>query len=78
MEDHQWQDVVRAMNVPAWTERFSESASRFEFPEEIDAGIAEWTANLSKAEATLQYFGVPATENISDDDVKAIIASFKD
>jgi crotonobetainyl-CoA:carnitine CoA-transferase CaiB-like acyl-CoA transferase len=63
MEDHQWQGVVRAMGSPTWTEKFTETESRIEFPEEIDEGIAKWSINLSKAEAEakLQDEGVPAT-----------------
>jgi crotonobetainyl-CoA:carnitine CoA-transferase CaiB-like acyl-CoA transferase len=63
MEDHQWQGVVRAMGSPSWTDRFAESASRIEFPEEIDEGIAEWTKDLTKAQAEeiLQEHAVPAT-----------------
>jgi crotonobetainyl-CoA:carnitine CoA-transferase CaiB-like acyl-CoA transferase len=63
MEDHQWQGVVRAMDSPSWTERFAESASRIDFAEEVDAGIAEWTKDLSKAQAEviLQEHAVPAT-----------------
>lgn len=63
MEDHQWEGVVRAMGSPSWAEKFTETKSRIEFPEEIDEGIAKWSINLSKAdaEAKLQAEGVPAT-----------------
>lgn len=63
MEDHQWQGVVRAMGSPAWAQRFDDAAARIEFPEEIDEGIARWTANLTKADAEtrMQNEGVPAT-----------------
>jgi crotonobetainyl-CoA:carnitine CoA-transferase CaiB-like acyl-CoA transferase len=63
MEDHQWQGVMRAMGSPAWALRFNEAESRIEFSEELDKGVARWTARQTKADAEtkLQAAGVPAT-----------------
>lgn len=62
--DAQWAALKTALGDPAWARdpRFSESLSRWQHQEEIDAHLAEWTRQRTHYEAMdqLQAQGVPA------------------
>ncbi len=62
--DAEWQAMVRAMGEPAWAldARFVANAGRLEHQDDLDAGIATWTAARDDYAVmrTLQAAGVPA------------------
>ncbi len=62
--DEQWRAMVRAMREPGWAadERLATQAGRRACRAELDARIAEWTAQLTPHQALrlLQRQGVPA------------------
>jgi len=63
-DDREWQSLVRAMGSPSWADdgRFATAASRLAHRDEIDRGVAGWTAMLdaSVVFATVQAARVPA------------------
>jgi crotonobetainyl-CoA:carnitine CoA-transferase CaiB-like acyl-CoA transferase len=63
VENHQWQQLRKALGDPAWATGLDERTARIEHADLINARVTEWTKNQNKAEcaALLQANGVPST-----------------
>jgi crotonobetainyl-CoA:carnitine CoA-transferase CaiB-like acyl-CoA transferase len=74
-DDDQWDGLCKAMGTPAWVgdERFRSAAGRHAYHDEIDAGIEDWTAELTPHQVfeACQEAGVPAGPVLDEADLLA-------